>query len=338
MGGLRAALGAVAAALLVLGAGAAWSAEPIKIRVGWVVVPANLPPILFAKEGVAKHLGQTYAMDPIHFNGTPLMITAMASGELDIGLLAYSSFALAVENAGLKDLRVIADDFQDGVEGYYTNEYMVRKDSPIRTVEDLKGKTLATNAAGSAVDVALRVMLRKHGLDDKKDLNIIEVAFPNMKAVLADQKVDLISGVVPFSVDPGLRETARTLFTQKEAVGTTQMIVWAARASFLEKNRAAMVDFMEDELRALRFYRDPANHAAVVDIVAQYTKQPRERFDSWVFTKSGDYYRDPDGLPNLDALQANIDTQRELGLLKAPLEIGKYADLSIVKDAGQRLK
>jgi NitT/TauT family transport system substrate-binding protein len=159
-----------------------------------------------------------------------------------------------------------------------------------------------------------------------------------MKAVLADQKVDLISGVVPFSVDPGLRETARTLFTQKEAVGTTQMIVWAARASFLEKNRAAMVDFMEDELRALRFYRDPANHAAVVDIVAQYTKQPRERFDSWVFTKSGDYYRDPDGLPNLDALQANIDTQRELGLLKAPLEIGKYADLSIVKDAGQRLK
>jgi NitT/TauT family transport system substrate-binding protein len=99
-----------------------------------------------------------------------------------------------------------------------------------------------------------------------------------------------------------------------------------------------MVDFMEDELRALRFYRDPANHREVVDIIAQYTKQPRERFDSWVFTKGGDYYRDPDGLPNLDALQANIDTQRELGLLKSPLDVKKYAVLDIVKEAAQRLK
>jgi NitT/TauT family transport system substrate-binding protein len=334
---LPGALAVVAGALLLL-ACVAHAAEPVKIRVGWVVVPANLPPILFAKQGVAKHLGQSYDMDPIHFNGTPLMISALASGELDIGLLAYSSFALAVENAGMRDLRIIADDFQDGVEGYYTNEYMVRQDSPIRTVEDLKGKVLASNAAGSAVDVALRVMLRKHGLDDKKDLSIIEVAFPNMKAVLAEKKVDLISGVVPFSVDPGLKEIARTLFTQKDAVGTTEMIIWAARAPFLEKNRAAMVDFMEDELRALRFYRDPANHREVVDIIAQYTKQPRERFDSWVFTKGGDYYRDPDGLPNLDALQANIDTQRELGLLKSPLDVKKYAVLDIVKEAAQRLK
>ena len=56
------------------------------------------------------------------------MITALANNEIEIGDLAFSSFALAVQNAGMDDLRVIADEFQDGVEGYYTNEFFVLKD------------------------------------------------------------------------------------------------------------------------------------------------------------------------------------------------------------------
>lgn len=331
-------LAALIAAVLTIGAGGARGAEPVKIRIGWVVVPANLPPILFAKQGVARHLGRSYEMEPIHFAGTPMMITALASGDLDIGLLAYSSFALAVANAKLDDLRIIADDFEDGVEGYYSNEYFVRKDSPIKTVDDLRGKVLASNGIGSAVDMAMRAMMRKHHMDEKKDYTIIEVGFPNMRATLADRKVDLVAAVPPFGYDPGLQEIARPLFTQKEAIGTTQMIIWAARSGFLEKNRAAMVDFMADALRALHFYLDPANHAEAVDIIARFTKQPRERFDDWVFVKGRDYYRNPDGLPNLEALQANIDTQRELGLLDAEIDVRKYTDLGIVEEAGKRLK
>jgi NitT/TauT family transport system substrate-binding protein len=51
------------------------------------------------------------------------------------------------------------------------------------------------------------------------------------------------------------------LFTQKEGVGRTQMIIWAARESFIDKNRAALVDFMEDVLLIERWYLDPKNHA-----------------------------------------------------------------------------
>ena len=40
------------------------------------------------------------------------MITAISAGELDIALLAYSSFASAIENGKMEDLRAIADDFQ----------------------------------------------------------------------------------------------------------------------------------------------------------------------------------------------------------------------------------
>ena len=38
-------------------------------------------------------------------------------------------------------------------------------------------------------------------------------------------------------------------------------------------------------------------------------------------------------IPDLAALQANIDVQHELGFLKGKVEVKNYADLSIVKDA-----
>jgi ABC-type nitrate/sulfonate/bicarbonate transport systems, periplasmic components len=92
----------------------------------------------------------------------------------------------------MDDLRIIADEFRDGVEGYYSQEYMVLADGPIKKVDDLKGKVVMTNAAGSAVDVAMRAMLRKYGLEDKRDYTIVESAFPTMRAMLAEKKVDMI--------------------------------------------------------------------------------------------------------------------------------------------------
>jgi len=242
-----------------------------------------------------------------------------------------------VENAGLDDLRVIGDEFQDGAPGYYTDEYFVARDGPVRLVAELKGKVLATNAAGSAVDIVMRAMLRRHGLDEKKDVTFVEAAYPNMRAMLAEGKVSLIPGVIPFSLDPPLRSAARRLFTQKEVVGRTQMLVWVARAGFLQKNRAAMVDFMEDALRAVRFYLDPKNHEQVVQIAARVTKQPPERFRGWLFTKA-DYYRDPSLLPDLQALQANVDLAREMGFVKARLDVAAHSDLGIVREAAARLR
>src|SRR5262249_27240071 len=225
-------------AAVLFGASAVPSgAEPVKIRASWVVPVANWASLWSEKKELAKHLGQSYVLEAERFQGTPPMITALATGDIEIGDLAYSSLALAVENAGMDDLRVIADEFQDGVSGFYTDEYFVLKDGPVQKVEDLKGKVIATNAVGSAVDIAMRAMLRKHGLEDKRDYTVVEAQFPTMGAMLAEKKVDLIPGVLPFSYSPEWQKVTRPLFTQKDAIGTTQMIVWAVRKSFIDKNR-----------------------------------------------------------------------------------------------------
>lgn len=312
------------------------AAAPLHIRAGWVVLPADLFPLIPLVPQATKHLGKSYVLDLQHFAGTTLMIAALAAGEIDSGALAFSSFALAIQNAGLKDLRIIADSFEDGVAGYHTNTYLVRKDSPIRRVEDLKGKVLATNTMGSAVDIAMRVMLRKHGLNDQSDVSIIEARFPVMKSMLNDNKVALIPAVLPFSADPELQKISRVLFTQKEAIGQTQMIIHTARTGFIERRQAAVVDMLEDLLRVQRYLEDPQHHAEAVKIVAAATKQPPAHFDKWLFTKQ-DYYRNPEGLPNLAALQSNFRTQKDLGYLKIDIDAKAYADLGPVKAAAMRL-
>jgi NitT/TauT family transport system substrate-binding protein len=325
--------GLALAALLSAGA---VQAEPVKIRAGWVAPVTNWPSILLEKKELAQHLGKSYTFEPVHFPGTPPMVTALANGELEIATLAYSTLAIAIENAGMDDLRVIADEFRDGVEGYYSQEFMVLADGPIKRAEDLKGKVIMTNAAGSAIDVAMRAMLRKHSLEEKRDYTMIESPFPTMRAMLSEKKVDMIPAVLPFGNDPQLRKIGRTLFVQRDAIGVTDMIIWAAHKPFIDKNRAALVDFMADTLRITRWFKDPNNHKEVMEIAGRFTKQPPERFD-WLFTNR-DTYHDPNMVPDLDALQKNVDMTRDLGFVRSKLDVKKHADLSLVEEAAKRLK
>ena len=325
---------AMAGLCAILFAGAA-SAAPLRITEGWVA-PGNWASIWLQKKDLARNYGKSYVMVPEHFTGTPEMITALANNQIDIANLAYSTLGIAIGNAGLDDLRIVSDEFQDGVPGYYSQEYMVLKNGPIHKIEDLKGKVVATNAEGSAVDVAMKAMLHKHGLEPNRDYTVVEAPLPAMRAMLAEKKVDLIPAVLPFSYDPALQSIARDLFVQKQAIGVADMIVWVARKPFLDKNRAALVDFYEDTLRIAHWYEDPANHQAAMQILGDLVKKPPSIF-SWAFTHR-DVYHDPNLVPNLDALQKNVDLTHELGFTRASFDVKKYSDLSIVEDAAKRLK
>jgi NitT/TauT family transport system substrate-binding protein len=213
---------------------------------------------------------------------------------------------------------------------------MVLTDGPIKKVEDLKGKVIGTVAPGAAVDVAIRMMLKKHGLEDKRDFVMLEAPLPTMRAMLSEKKVDLAPFVPPFAFDPQLRQVAKPLFVNRDVAGVTQLLFWVARQSFIDKNRAAMVDFMEDTLRITAWYTDPKNHKEMAEIAGRITKQPPERF-GWAFTEK-DYYRAPGMVPNLEALQKNVAIIKELGFVKDDIDVKKQSDLSLIEEAGKRLK
>jgi sulfonate transport system substrate-binding protein len=322
---------------LALTAFAAHADEPIKLRIGWITVPIALAPIMDAKKDVTRHLGKSYTLEPIHFAGSTPQITALASGDLDIAELAFASFALAIQNAHLDDLRMIADSLQDGVNAY-SGPFVVRKDGPVNAIEDLKGKTVAVNVIGAGIDIGMRAMLRRHGLEASRDYNVIEANFTNQVQLLSEGKVQMTTTVSESVNDAELQRIARPLFYLRDAMGgPTQILMRAARAGTIAQKRAAIVDFFEDEIREWHWYLDPKNRAAALAIVADFNKKPATFYDSYIWTSDKDLYHDPNDRPNVEALQHNVITQKEAGFLNIDIDAKAHADLSIVDEAAKRI-
>lgn len=197
---------------------------------------------------------------------------------------------------------------------------------------------MVTLAIGSSADVAIRAMLLRHGLVVQRDFADLEAAPQNMKAMLNDGKVALIATAGLAAHDPDLLATTHVLFSRRDAFGgPSQEATFFAPAPFIAQNRAAVVDFLEDYLRALAWFADPAHHEEAVRRVAAFTKTPPERFAGWIFTQD-DEYRAADGVPDLASLQRALDTLKELGIVAAIPAIDRYADLSLVREAAARLK
>ncbi|HKF70128.1 MAG TPA: ABC transporter substrate-binding protein [Stellaceae bacterium] len=325
-------------ALLVLAPILAASADPVPIRVGWAQAPGHLAPLI--RELQRRHpevfhrFGESYVAEPIRFQGSTPQIVAVAVGELEVAAFSSTALALAVTNAHL-DMRVVADVIQDGVAGHFSQPYMVRMDGPIHAIEDVKGHRIATNAIGSASDAAMRIVLHRHGVLDA-DITSVETNFANMPAMIEDGKVDLIALLPQFA--PRIEQSGRyrALFHINDAFGNMQTVHWAMRADFIVAHRAAVVDFFEDHIRALRWLLDPANRADALAIAADVTKLPPENL-AYCFTQ-GDWYRSPDARPEVKAIQVEIDESAKLGILPSAIELEPiYVDLSLIGEAKRRI-
>ena len=317
-------------------AATASSAEPLKIRISWSVAPAHITPLIpLAPEGVYRHYGKSYIVEPTRMRGSGPALQALAAGEIEMGGLSAQALVLGTTRAKL-DLVVVAQLMSGGIPGYADSSYYVRKGEGIKTIKDLKGKRLAVNARGSTIDAAIRAITGKHGLKDGRDYQMVEVRFPAMLAALESKRVDLAVLVNPFNFIADKKGGTEPLFTTADALGSVQTLQYVTKASWVAKNRKAVVDFLEDHLRFRRWLYDPKNRTAALDILSKVTKRPAKNYAAWAFTKK-DNYRNLDAVSDTKLLQKNIDDLKKLGILPTAIDVKKSTDDSLVAEAKRRL-
>ena len=300
------------------------AAKPLKIRIGYVHVPSELQPVMFKNKSVLKHDGKSYTLDFTPFRGTGLMIQGLAAKEIDIATLAFNSFETAVNNAKL-DIKIIIDNFQDGKPGYYTGIWGVLSDSGISSVKDLRGKRFAVPAINTAVDIGMRAVMRNAGMKAGKDYHVVEVKFPNMEVFLREKKVDVSFFAQAFWARATHKGGVKEIFKMTDAFGgVTQFVFRVARTDYLKKNRAVVVDFIEDHVRALRHFRNPKNREASVTAAAKYYKLPERAIKPWLLAPGKDYYRDLNAYINVGALQSNLDDMFKMGFSKKRIDVKEY--------------
>jgi sulfonate transport system substrate-binding protein len=313
-------------------------AAPVTIRyaTGGGIGPNEMETVIFLdwmQKNVLKSYGKDYIVDMTFTRGTPEAATLLAAGQADMATLSFSVFATSIlKNIVPGGMTIVSDNYQDGKPGYAQNTFFVLKDSPIKTTQDLKGKVVGVNAFGSAVDLAMRVKLTKDGIDPKKDVQVVEVAFPNQAAAMREKRIDSGILILPFMNSEIVKGDLRPLFTGGDAFGPYAVIFQVVTNDFLKANTAAVKAFLADYVTGLHWFYDPANRAKAVEITAEFTKSPAAVLDSYFMT-ARDYYRDPNGCITAPIVQTPIDAMYQQGLLPSPVKVADYINTSYLPTA-----
>jgi len=315
--------------------GVAQPSAPTTIRyaTGGGIGPNEMETVIYLdwmQGNVLQQYAKRYVVDMTFTRGTPEAATLLAAGEADMATLSFAAFAsLVVKDAVPDGLIIVADNYQDGRPGYAANTYFVLDDSPIRTVEDLRGKRIGVNAYGSAVDLALRVRLKKAGIDPRKDVEIVEIAFPNIGPAIRERRIDCGVMILPFMNAELSKGGMRALFTGGDAFGIYAPIFQVVTKRFLAANRDAVAAFLADYVTGLQWFYAPQNRARAIALTADFTKSPADVLDSYFMTEK-DYYRDPDGCLQPALIQGPIDAMLQEGLLPRAVDVAAHLDMSLL--------
>jgi ABC-type nitrate/sulfonate/bicarbonate transport system substrate-binding protein len=326
------------AMLAALAANPAPAAEPMTLKMNWTVIPANLSPLMpLVPKEVYRHWGKSYVLEPQRMRGSGAALTALAADQIDLSTQSPQSMSNAVVQAKL-DIVAFAQELTTDLPGYASaGTFWVRKDSGIDRIEDLKGKIVAVNSYGSQIYGIMRAKLKQHGLEARKDYQVVEVRLPTHLAALTSKRVDMAFLLLPFNYRAEADPSVKLLFKMGDVAGPQETVMFAAKRTWLEKNHAVVVDFLEDVLRFRHWLYDPKTRMQGIEVMSKYTKIPVKSYASWAFTKR-DNYRDPNGLIDVKRLQENVNFLKSAEVIPESFDVKPHVDLSYVKEAAARLK
>ena len=148
----------------------------------------NDDPMLISRRKVLQERLSTATGLPVKlyessdYNGT---IQALSSGQVDLAMMAGGSYANVDAQVGDLVAPILTLRQAEGETGYYTS-IVVKADSPYRTVQDLKGKSLAfvdfNSTSGYLVP---RAKLREQGIDPDSYFGKTGFAGGHTQAVMA---------------------------------------------------------------------------------------------------------------------------------------------------------
>ncbi len=151
-------------------------------------------------------------------------------------------------------------------------DVIVRKDSPFKTVADLRGKKFGTFSTGAGSFKATRAaIIDAYGLDIVKDTDIVQLAAPTLSKLLENGDVDAMINISSFTISAESEpDKFRSIFSPNDywKQKTGYPIVWAAPIvawrSWVDQDPKRAKNFAEATEESFRWLRQPDNLDAAV--------------------------------------------------------------------------
>ena len=230
--------------LLLAQIGAAQTREKIRVALGSISVNTSVIPIghqfgIFAKYGVD--------LEPIYMGGGMNSLAAVTSNSVQF--LSAGSTATISARLGGMDITMLTVQSSK-------LEYSIMTSPDIKTPQDLKGKIVTGTRPGASADSALRLILRKWGLEPGKDVIFISVGESQQGRMNALQRGSVVATALtpPFSgiaKQLGFRELIDLRKSDIEYAGSSI----AGMAGYIKSHSLLVENFLKGYIESLHLFR-----------------------------------------------------------------------------------
>jgi NitT/TauT family transport system substrate-binding protein len=260
--------------LLMLATGAALAEDTLKLAIGQRGNWENAAPELGQKAGIFKKHG--LALELLYTQGAGETMQAVISGSVDIGIGVGTAGVLGAFAKGAP-VRAIANS-TTGADDLF---WYVPATSPIKSIKDAGGKTIAYSTTGSSTNLAVLAFIRQFAVDAKP----VATGSPSSTFTQTmSGQVDIGWSSPPFGVEALQQGRIRIVARESDVPAFRNQTVrlMIANAATAEQRRDVLERYVQAYRETLDWmYADPAAlkaYAAWVGIPETLAKDVRDQF------------------------------------------------------------
>ena len=229
------------------------------VKIGYL--PSDHDAALFVADAQGKYAEKNITTELVQFNNGGDLMTAMASGEVDVGYVGIAPVLSSVAKG--VPVKVISSAQTEGSGIVVTNE------SGITSAADLKGKSIATPGEASIQYVLLSYYLKQNNLSTK-DLNVSAMKVPSMNDALKTKQIDGIITFQPY-VSIAANDSGNVVLENSSGMLPNHpCCVVVASDDFIKNHNDTVKDIIAIHANATKFINDNVkngNASAVVKLL-----------------------------------------------------------------------
>ncbi|MFV0383162.1 ABC transporter substrate-binding protein [Paracoccus sp. (in: a-proteobacteria)] len=238
------------------------------VKVAYMKIPPLVHMIYALENGIFEQ--NDLEVDLTVVNGGPELMTALASGSVDIGMTAVGIVLLA-RAKGLKLQAFGTGDYEEP--GDIRNWIVADANDGIASLKDLEGKTVGVVAKNSPAELSVRDHMLAAGADPDT-VKFVALPFPQLPSALEVGNVDAVFVGDPFhtqlqnSTKAKATDLSEGLIATLDQDGRIALGGWFARDEWLadEKNRDIARRLLKSILQSNReLDADPAKFYAILE-------------------------------------------------------------------------
>ena len=215
----------------------------------------HLPLFVAIEKGLFIQTGLDVSISGI-FRAGPELMSAFAAGELDVGYVGQAPATAAYLN-NIADIKFLSQSNQEG------SSIVIRKDSPVRSVSDLRSRSIAIPGHATMQDFLLRKALKNAGLA-YSEVKIIVLKPPEMLQALINKNIDAFIAWEPYPSQAETGGNCRTLISSSSIWKDHPCCVVIADTAFYKKYPLKIEKFIQAHARACLFIQNNIEESILI--------------------------------------------------------------------------